>query len=815
MKTLLAKSPTDKRPDPPTVEEHCVEVWEVARAVWEASAADLAAAAGLPRGELEREARPLLELAALLHDLGKVNGHFQRLLTAGGPNAPRQALRHEAVSFWLLWDGTVFGDWLRSALGERDALLTVLAVAGHHRKAEGAVCQEGTGPELLAVPLDHSQVHSLMDRAAALLRGFGIDAADPPRRAAIEFDLASGSELAGDPFTVCWEDAQDRWDDLGRDAPKRRLAILKAMLIAADVGGSALPAVHASPAAFARESLGGGGLTARQARAVCDAALAGRPARSFQEEVAARQESAVLVLAGTGNGKTTAAWMRADEKYLGRKIVFTYPTTGTASAGYEDYVFGRREFAHALIHGRRELDLDGMWESAFERTAAGGEDARREREADAAARAAEPDALELWGRQAVICTVDTVLGLSANHLRPLAGFPGLLRSFPVFDEVHSYDARLFGALLRFLETFPGLPVLLMTASLPPARLAALKAVLGDRLGEPVRGDETLETAKRYRITRHDDPETADAAGWDAVRAGFAADEKVLWVCNTVGEAVRLAGDAAREAPGCEPIVYHSRFRYRHRVARQKKVLAAFAFADGEKTERAEPGPALVIATQVCEMSLDISADRLVTANCPLPALVQRLGRLNRYATADDPKPALVLPAGGLPYVQKNDDTGRSAEMKRQMAAAWEVAGRGAVWSQRDLAAELDELTGEEAKPAPSDWLDGGPITRPGSLREAGYTVTVLVHEDLPAIREELGPRRAWTRQKLAPWTAPLPLQCRDGANGRWGAAPLSEERICGLPVTRPGRVRDDRAAGVSWKDLDPEAEREATCPVIL
>ena len=43
-----------------------------------------------------------------------------------------------------------------------------------------------------------------------------------------------------------------------------------------------------------------------------------------------------------------------------------------------------------------------------------------------------------------------------------------------------------------------------------------------------------------------------------------------------------------------------------------------------------------VCSQVAEMSLDLSADLLVTDLAPAPALIQRLGRLNRRAEDGDP-----------------------------------------------------------------------------------------------------------------------------------------------------------------------------------
>ena len=41
------------------------------------------------------------------------------------------------------------------------------------------------------------------------------------------------------------------------------------------------------------------------------------------------------------------------------------------------------------------------------------------------------------------------------------------------------------------------------------------------------------------------------------------------------------------------------------------------------------------------MSLDLSADLLITQLAPISSIIQRLGRLNRFAKRDDPWPFLI------------------------------------------------------------------------------------------------------------------------------------------------------------------------------
>ena len=177
----------------------------------------------------------------------------------------------------------------------------------------------------------------------------------------------------------------------------------------------------------------------------------------------------------------------------------------------------------------------------------------------------------------------------------------------------------------------------MTASLPQSRFDALRETLssiGESL-ETVAGPVELEALPRYQRLISDDP-------WAAAEGCFKGNGKVLWVANTVRRALRYADEAS--ARGFHPLVYHSRFRYEDRVRQHGRIISAF---------QEEKEPVLAIATQVAEMSLDLSADLLVTDLAPVPALIQRLGRLNRRSTperSNPPEPFLVIePGTTAPY----------------------------------------------------------------------------------------------------------------------------------------------------------------------
>src|SRR5439155_19938971 len=200
--------------------------------------------------------------------------------------------------------------------------------------------------------------------------------------------------------------------------------------------------------------------------------------------------------------------------------------------------------------------------------------------------------------------------------------------------------------------------------------------------------------------------------WSEVLHAVERGEKAICVCNTVGDAVKVFQNEF--ANHIQIMIYHSRFRYRDRVARQKQVLAAFAPA---------APPCLVVATQVCEMSLDISADLLVTALAPLPALVQRLGRLNRFAQEGDPaRQCLIYPFSGRPYDKP--------EHKQQIESAQEAIAALATKpsSQADLAAYLKSMWTNERWTDISAWLDGGWQSKPLPPREGEYTVTMIREE---------------------------------------------------------------------------------------
>jgi CRISPR-associated endonuclease/helicase Cas3 len=732
---------------------HLADVYAAAVQVLDATGDDQLRALDLDPARYGERFRRIVLLAAAVHDLGKANDHFQGMVRGvRDVRTNPQGLRHEWATLLML---RPLHDWLLPAVVNSEDEFAVLewAVAGHHPAHDHASppkdCPGGCGPtlELLTGHADFRAALAWLEE---------------------EFGLGPAPEVSNSKRNLCRPDsvfdeiarwsraAQRRWDSLKKSPDAPLIAAVKNCLIAADVAGSALPKVKPEDperwgwiaAAFAAKP-GPGDL-----QTIVNHRLKGGTPRPFQNAVAASKDPVTFVKAGCGTGKTVAAYMWAAASHPTRRLYFCYPTTGTATEGFKDYLFEPEGelggIGARLFHSRRDVD--------FEIILTTGQDTRSA-EADVAARL---ESLEAWSTPVVACTVDTVLGLVQNNKRGLFAWPALAQSAFVFDEIHAYDDRLYGALLRFLRDLPGLPVLLMTASLPVAREEALRRVL-EQLGrpfDPISGPAELEERPRYRkaVVPANDP-------LPLVRETLAAGGKVLWVCNTVGR-VMEAADRGKEH---EPLIYHSRFKYEDRVARHKAVIDAF---DPKKN----PWKALAVCSQVAEMSLDLSADLLVTDLAPVPALIQRLGRLNRRAEAGDPtKPFVVIePENPLPYTSADLDAARTwlgklpddGISQRHLAAAWEQAG--------DHPPEL----------VASAWLDGGPATTVRELREASPGITVLMEADRP--RVEARPK------DLARLVLPMPPPPRVLNWQRW-------PKVRGLPVAPRATIHYEPMRGGEWR----------------
>lgn len=729
MKHLLAKSgPAGFAPThSATVLGHLQAVTAAAQVVTELSGPHQLTALGLSQGSLPALERCVM-LAAALHDLGKMNSAFQEMLRGDHLSQP---IRHEFVSWYLVT--CVLNEWLapvrRSAL---ETLAVDCAIVGHHRRTDCLGKGEGASVRLF---LSHQDALAVLRWLSELLK-----LSPPPNlsdRTLLLVGVGSPSEL----FEQWCRKTDRAFQRLGSEE-RRFVAAVKASLIGADVAGSALrtTSIRATLAKWLHNLPG-----RKNLQRVVDQRLngsRGKRLRHFQERVRDSQTRVTLVRAGCGTGKTLAAYAWAATQHSDRRLYFCYPTTGTATEGYRGYLLPEHSALEArLFHSRAEVDLELILGVGAD-----------EDDDDATLRV---ESLRAWAAPIVACTTDTVLGLMENSRSGLYAWPALANAAFVFDEIHSYDDRLFNALVAFLHDLPGLPVLLMTASLQMQRLQQLRDVIG--IAE-IEGEVELEQRPRYqRATQQDE--------FEAASSFLSNNKKVLWVCNTVDRARDTA-----DRMGSETKLYHSRYRYCDRVDRHREVVSAFESVDGKG--------ALAVCTQVAEMSLDLSADLLITELASVPALIQRLGRLARWIEqGDSPGEFLIIePPGALPY--------SVAELEE--ARAWLKQLGSSPLSQSDLAEAWTKSA--DSRPIQLNlnlnWQCGGAHTVPGQIRDGGAGIAVLLSTD-----------EAGVRDGSVPISSVLVPMLRPKRQHNW----RSWKRVRGFPVAPLDLVNYDARRGAAWR----------------
>lgn len=452
------------------------------------------------------------------------------------------------------------------------------------------------------------------------------------------------------------------------------------------------------------------------------------------QTLAAAQGPRALLIAGCGMGKTLAAWMWAEAQVRKRsvgRVLFLYPTRGTATEGFRDYVAWAPEADAALVHGSSKYELEAIFQNPPDSLQ--GKDPRLDEQS------ARLYALGLWSKRFFSATVDQFLGFMEHVYGSMCLLPVLADSVVIFDEVHCYDRRMFADLLSFLSHFD-VPVLCMTATLPPDRRdqlvrAGLQVFPDEGHRKELADLEALETRPRYRVMR-----VEDALGaLNSAAAAFRAGKRVLWVVNTVVRCQEIADLLALEL-GEEPLVYHSRFRLCDRQDAHARTVAAFG---------AGRGRAIAVTTQVCEMSLDLDADVLITELAPVTSLVQRFGRANRSPKRPASDRAEVLwyrPPSAPPYT--SEDLASAEGFLRALGES--------ETSQRRLTEALDEYAplGVEMEET-SRFLEGGYFATSGSLREGvDTTIPAILDVDFPQVSALL-----CAKQPVDGFVVPVPNNC--------------------------------------------------------
>lgn len=684
-----------------------------------------------------------LRIAALFHDIGKANAEFQAML--GARTGSTQSLRHEHISALVLHLPAV-RRWLGAA-PDLDLEVITAAVLSHHLKAE----EDGQwswgflrGAKRIPLMLDHEQVLGAFERVAEVagLPRFSERLPSACGDAAPWLD----AKAEGRRTAVAFRRDLRHPERAGADARRQLLVAVKAGLIVADSVASGLVREGHDIEAWIDDIVHTPALTAEELdesiikprlREIGRDPIEGL--HPFQRRVASRGPR-TLLLAACGSGKTLAAWCWAREQLRRRdfgRVIFLYPTRGTATEGFRDYVGWAPETDAALVHGTSRYELEAMAENPSEAVAG----KRYSDEADA-----RLFALGLWSKRYFSATVDQFLAFLEHRYASICLLPALADAVVILDEVHSYDDSLFKNLLALLEFFD-VPTLCMTATLPASRrqellARGLETFPGPEDREHLADLEAKEDAPRYHIQQESD--AGDIP--ELVRAALREGKRVLWVVNVVARCQQLARTIGAGVD-VAAICYHSRFRLEDRQKAHERTVAAF---------KQIGAPAFAVTTQVCEMSLDLDADVLITELAPCSALVQRFGRANRHLARGAEFRARVIitaPPAELPY--------EPADM--QAARTFVDAVAGSDVSQSTLAAALLKYSREEAEPkVTARFLTGGYYATEGNIRdESDHLVSAVLDRDLAAIKARIDRRQPFDGYVLsAPRRAALPSDGR-------------------------------------------------------
>lgn len=252
----------------------------------------------------------------------------------------------------------------------------------------------------------------------------------------------------------------------------------------------------------------------------------------------------------------------------------------------------------------------------------------------------------------------------------------------VLDEIHTYSDYSQAMVIEIVKALLTLNcrIHIGTATMPSVLYNELLKILGGQkeVYEVNLSAEELKNFNRHRVYKLND----DSGIEEILSGAFENGEKVLFICNTVGRAQEAFEQLDEKFPDIQKMLIHSRFRRNDRVRKESALKNTF---DGSGIDPDGIRQCLVVSTQVIEVSLDISFDRMVTMCAPLDSLIQRFGRVNRRRTSKSigkyKSVHVIAPSGNsLPY--KSDILKSSFD---------QLPGDGGILKETEIQEKIDKV----------------------------------------------------------------------------------------------------------------------------
>ncbi|UBM57210.1 CRISPR-associated helicase Cas3' [Marinilongibacter aquaticus] len=333
-----------------------------------------------------------------------------------------------------------------------------------------------------------------------------------------------------------------------------------------------------------------------------------RPVQQIAEEN--WQDDLLLIRAPTGAGKTAASLLWANQQIQNNRadrLIIAMPTRFTSNA--------------LAISVKDDLSETGLYHSSawFKEFH---EKSKESKEAKHEAKMLHEFARKLL-TPVTVCTIDHLLmclTLSREDHHSIAF--NLAHSCVVIDEADFYDDFTQANILVLLEALNEwkVPVMIMSASLPASSLKMYQST-GYKAHE-IKEDTSDNTRHRCEVKSIQKYEKVEELSKLLIKC---KEQPAIIYANTVAKAINFY-DWFKKNTKIEPMLYHSRFTEPDKLKKEKVLIDNL----GKKAWENGTANGVAILTQIGEMSINISADLMISDVCPIDRLVQRAGRLCRF-----------------------------------------------------------------------------------------------------------------------------------------------------------------------------------------